>query len=101
MSKVSVIAKLSAQPGKRDALAAGLQSLIDHVESEPGTLMYVLHDDLKDENVLWFYEMYTDQAALDAHSTSDTMKALGGQVGGFLAALPEMFVIAPRGGKGL
>ena len=31
----------------------------------------------KDENAVWFYELYTDQAALDAHGSSETMKALG------------------------
>ena len=47
----------------------------EHVENEPGTLMYILHEDAEDDDVLWFYEQYDRQAAFDAHGTSDAMKA--------------------------
>ena len=36
MSKVSAIVKLTAQPGKRDELAAAFKMMLDHVESEVG-----------------------------------------------------------------
>ena len=45
MSKLLPIAKLTAQPGKRDELAKGLQVMLDQVESETGTLLYILHAD--------------------------------------------------------
>ena len=57
MSKVSAIVKLTAQPGKRDELAAAFKVMLDHVESESGTLIYILHSDNGEEDVLWFYEL--------------------------------------------
>ncbi len=101
MSKVALIAKLPAAPGKRDQLAAALAPLIEAVEAESGCRMYVLHDDAKDENLLWFYELYDDQAALDAHMNGEMFKSIGGQIGGFLGGAPELIMVTPRAGKGL
>jgi quinol monooxygenase YgiN len=100
MSKVGVIAKLSAQPGKRDELARGLQVMLDQVESEVGTLVYVLHADNDDADALWFYELYTEQSALDLHMGSDTYKGLGPVIGSLLAGRPELHLVTPLGGKG-
>lgn len=58
MSKVAVIVKLTAQPGKRDELATAFKVMLDAVQSEPGTLTYILHSDNGEEDVLWFYELY-------------------------------------------
>ena len=100
MSNIAVIAKITAQPGKRADVIAGLTSMLAHVETEPGTAVYTLLEDQADADVTWVYEEYTDQAALDAHSTSDAMKGLGGSIGPFLAGRPEIFVTAIAGGKG-
>ena len=77
MSQVALIAKIPAAPGKRAELVAAFQQALDNVMDEPGTIRYILHEDAKDADVLWFYELYTDQAALQSHSTSAAMKALG------------------------
>lgn len=74
--------------------------MLDHVESEPGTLHYVLHHDLGDADVLWVYEVYADQAALDAHGGSEAMAALIGAIGGSLGGAPELTLATPIGGKG-
>jgi autoinducer 2-degrading protein len=36
---------------------------------EPGCLRFNVLQDANDENVYYFYEVYTDQAALEAHRT--------------------------------
>lgn len=100
MADIGVIAKITAQEGKRADLAAGLQGALDAAEHEPGTLSYILLEDATDANVLWMYEMYEDQAALDAHMGSDAFKALGPAIGPFLAARPELIFCKPLGGKG-
>ena len=99
MSKIVVIAKIPCQPGKRDEAAAGLQPMLDHVESEEGTLEYLLLEDSTDENVLWMYEVYADQASFDAHAGSEAMKSLGHALGGVLAGRPELIFTTPVGGK--
>jgi quinol monooxygenase YgiN len=101
VSKVAAIAKLTAQPGKRDELAKGLQVMLDHVQSEAGTLLYILHADNAEADTLWFYELYTEQSALDEHSASDAMKSLGPVIGSLLAGRPELHLVTPVGGKGL
>jgi quinol monooxygenase YgiN len=101
MSQIAVIAKIPCQPGTRDKVAAGLQPMLDHVESETGTLRYVLLQDMADADVLWMYELYEDQASLDEHGGSEAMKALGAAIGPHLAGRPELFFATPLGGKGL
>ncbi len=101
MSNIAVIAKITAQPGKRADVVAGMASMMDHVETEPGTLKYILCEDQADADVLWMYEEYVDQASLDSHGSSDAMKALGGSIGPFLAGRPELFFTTTVRGKGL
>ncbi len=101
MSKVAAIAKLTAQPGKRDELAKGLQAMLDQVQSEAGTLLYILHADTAEADTLWFYELYTEQSALDLHMGSETYKGLGPVIGPLLAGRPELHFVTPLGGKGV
>ena len=101
MSKVAVIAKLVAQAGKRDDLENALKTALDTASGEAGTLVYALHRDNKESDILWFYELYTDEDALKAHSSSDAFKALGPAIGAFLAGRPELHMLSPVGGKGI
>ena len=101
MSTVSVVAKLTTQDGKRADLIAGMAPMMEHVESEEGTLKYLLLEDAGDENVIWLYEEYADQAAFEAHGSSDTMKALGAAIGPFMGGAPELIFCTPVAGKGL
>lgn len=101
MSQVAVFAKIAAAPGKRAALRAALQSLLDGAENEAGTLMYLLHEDNADENLLWMYELYASQEALKLHMGSEGFKAAGPTLAPFLAGRPELNFVTPTGGKGL
>jgi quinol monooxygenase YgiN len=101
MSQVAIIARIPAVPGKRAELVQALQQALDNAAGEPGTQMYILHEDAKDADAVWFYELYADQAALDAHSGSEGMKALGGALAGLVGGRPELTVLNPVGGKGL
>ncbi len=101
MSKVAVWVKLDIQPGKRDEAVAIIQEALGAVQSEDGTLIYVLNADPNDENVLYFYEAYTGQDALVAHSSADWFKSFGPKLGPVLAGRPAMTFLSPLGGKGL
>lgn len=101
MSKIAVIAKLSAAPGKRDELVSVLQELVEGVASEEGTLVYGLHTSNTDDTSVYFYELYSDQAAQDAHGKSPTMAAVGPKLAGLLGGMPELTQLTPVGGKGL
>ncbi len=99
--QVAVMAKVPAAPGKRDDLIAALQGALDTARGESGTIQYILHADAKDPDAVWFYELYVDQASLDAHMGTDAFKALGGVIGPFLGGRPELTFMTPLGGKGL
>ena len=101
MSTVSILAKLTAREGTRDDIIAGMQPMMEHVESEEGTLKYILMEDAGDENVIWLYEEYVDQAAFEAHGRSDTMKAIGAAISPFMGGAPELIFCRPVTGKGL
>jgi quinol monooxygenase YgiN len=99
--KVAVLARIAAQPGKRDELVAALQAAIDNANTEAGTLLYILHTDPKDPDGVLFYELYSDQDAFTAHGTSDAFKALGASLRGLAAGRPELTMLTPVLGKGL
>ncbi len=102
MAKTSVIAKITAADGRRDDLVVELNKMFPQVESEDGTELYVLHEDVGDANVVWFYELYSDMDALGAHSGSEAMVALMGALSGDLVgAPPELSILNPIGAKGL
>lgn len=101
MSMVGVVARIEAKPGMRDDLVAALRTAVDNTADEPGTLTYILHADAAEADVLWMYELYADQSALDAHIASEGFKALGAALGSLLAGRPTLQMCTPLFGKGL
>jgi quinol monooxygenase YgiN len=87
MAKLSVIATITAKPGQREALLAAFDDFFGHVESEDGTEQYVLHRSTMNPDVCFMTELYTDQAAFDAHSGSEAFAGLTGKLGGLIEAV--------------
>lgn len=91
---VTVIAKLKVKPGSEAAFeAAGKEMIATVSASEPGTLVYVLHKNVKDPTEFTYYEVYQDHAAFDSHGKTEHMKAFGGKIGALLAGRPEIAVL--------
>jgi quinol monooxygenase YgiN len=84
MSEIAVVVKVTAAEGKRDEALAVLGRLVEAAAGEPGTLEYVVMADSSDPNTILTYELYADQAALDAHASSPTMAEVGQALGGLL-----------------
>jgi quinol monooxygenase YgiN len=101
MSKIGVVAKIPCRPGKRADASAALAELVDATHAEDGTSLYILHEDNKDENVLWMYELYDDQASFDAHMGSEAFQAMFAKLGGLVSDRAEMNILTPLSGKGL
>jgi quinol monooxygenase YgiN len=99
--KIAIFAKVKVQPGKRDDAVQAFKVVTDAVVDEPGTEAYVLHLDAKDEDVIWFYELYTDRAGFDAHGKSAAMAELIGTLGPLLAGAPELTRATPVSAKGV
>ena len=101
MSKVSLIAKLPLQPGKRDAFVDAFRPMMEAVNDEAGTELYILNFQDDDENVVWVYELYTDKDAMAVHSGSEAMANLFGALGDLLGGAPELISCTPQLAEGV
>ncbi len=101
MSKISLIAKLTAADGKADELETALRGVIDAAAEEDGLEVYSTHAVDDEPGVYYFFELYRDQAAKDAHGKGERMRAAMGAFGGLLAGRPELTMMTPLAAKGL
>ena len=101
MSKISVIATLTAAEGKVDELTSGLEAVIKAADEEAGLEIYSLHKDTEDPNTLYFFELYTDDEAVAVHGKGEQMRAAMGALAGLLAGRPDVKHLAPVVAKGL
>lgn len=101
MAKVSLLARLVAREGKRDEVLGLLGRIARHAEAnEPGTELYCLNVSSQDEVTLWVYELYSDQAALDAHAGSQVFVEAASEFAPLLDET-ELVLGRPTGGKGI
>ncbi len=101
MSKISLIAKLTAAEGKADALEAALADLIAAAEEEAGLEVYSAHADRAEPGVYYFFEVYADADAMAVHGKGDAMKQAMGALGALLGGRPEVTKLEPLVAKGL
>lgn len=101
MSKVSIIAKIPLKPGTKGELIAAFTPMLEQVNKEAGTEIYILCENQADENVVWVYELYRDSRAMEEHSSSDAMAKMLGAVGGLVEGDSEFHILSPIAGKGL
>ncbi|MEO9254898.1 MAG: putative quinol monooxygenase [Tepidiformaceae bacterium] len=87
---ITIVAKLQANAGKEDELAAVLKKMVAAVkQNEAGKVpTYSLHTSKNDPTLFMFYEQYADAAAFEAHGKTEHMKEMGGSLAGLLAGRP-------------
>ena len=91
---VAIVAKIKAKAGSEAQVEAAFKEMIKQVRAnEPNTLQYILHKSVQDPTTFIFYELYTDQAAVDSHGKTAHMKELGGKIGPHLDGRPEVHVL--------
>ena len=101
MSKISLIAKLTAADGKAAELEAVLAEVVAAADEETGLEIYSAHKDTANEGVYFFFEMYTDGEALGVHGKGDGMKTAMRAIGAFMAGAPEVHKLEPVVAKGM
>lgn len=79
-----------AQPGREAELEAHLRGMIAPVQDEPGAQVYALHRSREHVGHFFFFEKYSDQAALDAHMATPYLHALLAAIGPLLAVPPAV-----------
>jgi quinol monooxygenase YgiN len=68
---------MRAHAGRRAELLELVRELVDAAATdEPGTLVYVMHEAADDPDVVVSYELFADEAALDAHRDSPAVAAV-------------------------
>ena len=75
MSHVAIVARVTVKEGKADEYVAAFAPLVEQAEREPGTLLYAVHRSKEDPHAFWTTEVYADEAAFAAHSSSDVHAA--------------------------
>jgi quinol monooxygenase YgiN len=66
----TLLAKLTALPGKDNEVAALLEELAQEVRAEPGNVVFTVHRLRDDQNVFLVYEVYEDEHAFQAHMST-------------------------------
>lgn len=87
---IVVSAFFRAREGREAELEAALLGMIPHVQDEAGAVVYALHRSRVRAGHFFFYEKYTDQAAVDAHMSKPYLKALLDVIEPLLAAPLEV-----------
>jgi len=68
--KVDMLVK----PGTEQQCREYIRHLHEHSRKEPGCVQYAGHQSIEDPRRFMFYEVYKDQAALEAHRNSPHFK---------------------------
>jgi quinol monooxygenase YgiN len=102
MGKIAVHAKLTAAEGKGDDVVAAFSSLYDGpLDAETGCEVHVIHQAKDNPDVVFFYELYSDDAAFAAHGQGEALRAVFPKLAGLLSGAPEMVIGEPKQAKGL
>lgn len=72
--QITVIARLKAKPGFESRLEELAKGLIEPTRAEAGCVNYVLHRDLEDPAVYYFYENWRSQEDLNLHFQTPHIK---------------------------
>jgi quinol monooxygenase YgiN len=86
---VALVVVFRAAPGKIDDLRSALLDLTVATRAEEGCVLYDLHEDVNDPDVLAFYEVWASPAAHAAHDETE-------HVTGFVARFDELLAEPPR-----
>jgi quinol monooxygenase YgiN len=73
-NQITTIARLKAKPGAEARLEEALKGLIEPTKAESGCIDYVMHRDLDEPGVYYFYDSWRSQEDLDLHFELPHMK---------------------------
>jgi (4S)-4-hydroxy-5-phosphonooxypentane-2,3-dione isomerase len=88
MPKLAIVATIEVAPGRRGEL---LPLLAAHrarcLEDEPGTVQFDVQLPQEGDTKVVIYEVYRDQAALDAHLNGSSLARLRKEAAGMMAGV--------------
>jgi len=93
-----LIGKMTATPGRRDAL---ISILLEGVADMPGCLSYIVATDPGDPDVIWITEVWDGKASHEASLALPSVKQAIARGRPMIAAFGDSVVTTPVGGHGL
>jgi len=90
---LTVIAKMPIKEGKMDEALKEVKGLLVEVAKEQGTVLYSLNVEKANPNTLVVIEQYTDQDALNIHSSTPYFKEFFTKASVFLGGAPEIVIM--------
>ena len=103
MSGVARYVKMTAQPGKGEALAAKMLDVAESLAETPGCDLYLVNCQADAPDEVWITELWQSQEAVDAslrELATEAGKARLSEVMSLLAGSPERVDLTPLGGVG-
>jgi quinol monooxygenase YgiN len=91
---IIIVARVKAKQGSEKQLEDALRAMVPNVRSEAGTEAYILHKSVQDPGVFLFYEVYKDQAAVEAHRKTPHMATLMKATGGLVEGRMQVDVLS-------
>jgi quinol monooxygenase YgiN len=97
---IVVVAVFTPAEGKKEELKALCTEVIAKVHTEPGCLLYSLHE--SPEGNLIFVEKWESAEALQVHGTAPALTEVGPKLGPLLGAAPQVTTMTaiPAGDPG-
>lgn len=91
--KIYITAILKAIPVQRAEVLALLHQMVQESRKEAACLQYDLHEVTSDENQFIFYEIWENQAGLDAHNQQPYIQEFGRVAGEQLQEAPQIYLM--------
>jgi quinol monooxygenase YgiN len=85
---IAIFTRLTAKAGRRDELLAALVELAVSTRAEPGNEQFVVYAARDEPDVVLGYELFADEAAIDAHRATEPVRVARERLDDLLAAPP-------------
>jgi quinol monooxygenase YgiN len=87
-SRIGLLVRIPVKPGLRAAALDVLNRYVDDLDQEPGTEAFMVCVEPDDGDVVWLYEWFRDEGALEEHRSTPLFHRL-------MAELPELVADGP------
>ncbi len=93
--RIGLLVRVPIKPGLRAAALDVLNRYVDDLDQEPGTEAFFLCVEPDDSDVVWLYEWFTDEGALEAHRGAPLFARLMSELPDLVADGPGIMRLDP------
>lgn len=94
-----LVVRFELVQGREDAFDTLVAETVEKIRSsEPGTLIYISHEQESEPRIRIFYELYHDAAAFEAHEQMPHVRRFLMERRAHLASDPLVWRVSPNGG---